>query len=132
MSEEAALRFVPSRVEGLPDVDEVAVHPDRLELRSAGRMVTVRFADIVEWPRPVLLSRWRARFGLRPLGGGRWIVGERDWFHPPSERFFRFATRPPLVVVLPDEPRETDYGRTLFRRVQEVMLRGGFATWDLG
>jgi hypothetical protein len=51
---------------------------------------------------------------------------------PPSERFFRFCTRPRIVVYMPDEARETNYGSTLFRRVQDVMLEGGFHTWDLG
>jgi len=59
------------------------------------------------------------------------LVGERDWFHPPKDRFFAFFTTPRLVVYLCDEPR-TDYGNTLFRRVQEVMRAGGFDTWDLG
>jgi len=63
----------------------------------------------------------------------RWLsVGSRDWFHPPSNRFFRFRTQPPVVVYTPDEPREIAYGSTLFRRVQDVMLKGDFSTWDLG
>ncbi len=129
MSEGSGLRFVPSRVEGLPGVTEVVVYPDRLELLSLGRWASFRFADIAEWPRPAFLWRWLARLGWRP----RWPpVGERDWFHPPSERFFNFFTRPRIVVYLPDEPPEMDYGSTLFRRVQDVMLEGGFSTWDLG
>ena len=40
------LRFVPSAVEGLPGVAEVAVFPDRLELLSEGKWVTVRLLDI--------------------------------------------------------------------------------------
>ena len=70
-----------------------------------------------------------ARAGLRP----RWLpVGERDWFKAKSERFFRFYTWPPIVVYMPEEPAEADYGSTLFRRVQDVLLEGGFVTWDLG
>jgi hypothetical protein len=129
MSGGGGLRFVPSRVEGLPDVTEVGVYPDRLELLSAGRWVSFRFADIAEWPRPAFLWRWLARLGWRP---SRLPVGERDWFHPPSERFFRFSTQPRIVVSMPDEPAETSYGSTLFRRVQDVIQEGGFSTWDLG
>ena len=33
---ETCLRFVPSRVEGLPDASEAAIYPDRLELLCAG------------------------------------------------------------------------------------------------
>jgi hypothetical protein len=129
IAEGGGLRFIPSRVEGLPDVTEITVYPDRLELISAGRRVSIRLADIAAWPPPAFLWRRLARVGWRP----RWLpVGERDWFHPPSGRFFRFYTKPRLVVYMPDEPRETDYGSTLFRRVQDVLLEGGFATWDLG
>jgi hypothetical protein len=129
MAEAGGLRFVPSRVEGLHDVTEVAVHADRLELNSAGRWVAFRFDDIAAWPRPAFLWRWFASLGHRP----RWLpVGERDWFHPPSERFFRFYTQPRIVIYMPDESREMSYGSTLFRRVQDVMLEGGFNTWDLG
>ena len=126
---ERCLRFVPSRVEGLPDVGEVIVRPDRLELLSAGRWVVFRFAEIARWPRPARLWRLLYRLGWRP----RWLpVADRDWFHPPRDRFFRFYTIPPLKVFLADEDREIGYGETLFRRVQEVIGSGGFHTFDLG
>ncbi len=124
-----SVQFVPSRVDGLADVTEVAVYPDRLELVSEGRQISVRLTDIAAWPRPAFLWRRLARLGWRPS----WLpVGERDWFHPPSKRYFRFYTQPPIVIYLPDEPAETDYGSTLFRRIQAVLLEGGFNTWDLG
>lgn len=129
MPEEAGLRFIPSRVEGLPEDAEAAVYPDRLELLSAGQWVVIRFADITAWPRPAFLWRRLARLGWRR----RWLpVGQRDWFHPPSERFFRFDTQPRIVIYMPEEPAGTNYANTLFRRVQDVMLAGGFSTWDLG
>jgi hypothetical protein len=123
-----SLRFVPSRVEGLPAVDEVAVFPDRLELLSAGKWVVIRLADIAEWPRPPRVRRLLARLGWRP----EWLtVADRDWFHAPPDRFFRFFTTPPLVVYMPDEAG-VGYGETVFRRLQEVIGRGGFNTFDLG
>jgi hypothetical protein len=123
------LRFVPSRVEGLPDVSEAIVYPDRLELRSAGEWVVLSFHDMARWPQPVWLRKSLAGFGWRP----RWLpVADRDWFHPPRERFFAFYTRPPVVVFLTDEDRELTYGETLFRRIQDVMLAGGFHSYDLG
>jgi hypothetical protein len=129
MSEGGGLRFVPSRVEGLPAVTEVVVYPDRLELLSAGRWVCFRLEDIATWPNPAFMRRWLARLGWRP----RCVpVGERDWFHAPSERFFRFYTWPQIVVYMPIESAEADYGSTLFRRVQDVLSEGGFRTWDLG
>jgi len=127
MGMEEVLRFVPSR--GVPEVTEAVVLADRLELCSVGKWVCVRFADIAAWPRPAWLWRLLARFGWRP----RFLmVGERDWFHPPSARYFRFFTSPRIVVCMPEEAKETDYASTWFRRVQDVMRRGGFDTWDLG
>ena len=126
---EPGLRFVPSRVEGLPAVTEAMVLPDQLELCSEGKWVCFRFAEMADWPRPVWLWRLLVRCGWQR----RLVpVGERDWFHPPLGRFFRFFTSPCIIVYLPDEARETEYGGTWFRRVQDVMLRGGYTTWDLG
>jgi hypothetical protein len=47
---------------------------------------------------------------------------------PPADRFFRFFTSPPIVVNRPDEPAVTRYSETWFRRVQDIMSRGGFNT----
>jgi hypothetical protein len=127
---ENSLRFVPSAVQGLPTVTEMAVFPDRLELLSAGVLVDIRFLKIARWYRLGWLYRPLARLGLGVRG--RPSVADRDWFHPPSERFFRFFTEPPLTVYLPDEPPDTSYGQTMFRRVQSVMAVGGFSTFDLG
>ena len=128
MSADAVLRFVPSRVEGLPDVSEVVVRPDRLEVASAGRQVVFRFEDIAQWPRPRRLRRWLAQLGWRP----RWLpVADRDWFHRPPDRFFRFYTDPAVTVFMPvAEPFE--YKRSTFYRMREVIHSGGFGTFDLG
>lgn len=45
MASTGGLRFVPSRVDGLPDVTDVAVFPDRLELLSAGKWVVIRLLE---------------------------------------------------------------------------------------
>src|SRR5262245_35982408 len=128
MSTGPHLRFAPSRVEGLPDVTEVAVFPDRIELLSGGRWVVFRFWDIARWPRPAWLWRLLARAGWRR----HWpMVGDRDWFHRPPDRFFGFFTTPKVVVYMPDE-RGVGYGQTCFHRLQEVVMAGGYATFDLG
>jgi hypothetical protein len=127
---ETSLRFVPSAVEGLPDVSEVALFPDRLELLSAGKPVVIRLLDIARWHRHGWLYRPLARLGLGVRGYPS--VADRDWFHPPAGRFFRFFTAPPVTVFMPDEPPEASYGQTLFRRVQDVLAAGGFGTHDLG
>ena len=127
---EGCLRFVPSRVSGLPDVTEAVVFPDRLELLSEGRWIVIRFLDIAGWYRLGWLFRPLAWCGGPVLG---WpAVADRDWFHPPAERFFRFFTTPPVTVFMPDEARETSYAHTTFRRVQDQLAKGGFGTFDLG
>ena len=124
-----SLQFVPSRVEGQPKVTEVAVFSDRLELCSAGKWLSLPFVEMVEWPQPKWFWQLMAWLGWKR----RFLaVGERDWFHPPKNRFFRFFSSPPVVVYMPEEPADSSYGNTLFRRVQEIMRRGGFSTWDLG
>ena len=127
---ENTLRFVPSAVVGLPGVAEVALFPDRLELLSAGRWIEIRFLDVARWNGFGWLFCPLARLGWRVCG---WpSVADRDWFHPPAERYFRFYTKPTITVYLPEEPRETPYLQTIFRRVQNVISLGGFTTQDLG
>ncbi|MDB5342633.1 MAG: hypothetical protein JWP89_1010 [Schlesneria sp.] len=125
-----SLRFIPSAVEGLPGVTEVAVHPDRLELLSEGEWVVVRFLDIAQWYRLGWLYWPLARLGFRVRGFPS--VADRDWFHPPAGRFFRFFSVPPVTVRMPDESPETTYGQTMFRKVQDVLAVGGYGTVDLG
>jgi hypothetical protein len=129
VNEERTLRFVPSRVEGLPDVAEVAVFPDRLELESAGRRSVYPFAAMARWPWPAWLWRLLFRLGLRTR---RPPVADRDWFHPPPDRFFAFYTTPRLVVYMPPEEPAMGYADTYFVRVQRVIGAGGFSTFDLG
>lgn len=127
---EEPLQFVPSAVEGIPSVTEAKVYPDRLELRSEGAWVVIRFLDIARWHRFGWLHRPLARLGLGVCG---WpSVADRDWFHPPAGRFFRFFTTPPITIFMPDESHETSYGQTMFRRVQDVLATGGYGTFDLG
>jgi hypothetical protein len=128
MNSAPVLRFAPSRVEGLENVEEVVCHPDRLEVLAAGTSITIRFADIARWPNPRWLSRAVHRLGWkRP-----WLpVADRDWFHPPRDRFFRFYTKPPIVVYMPvDDPYPRD--ESTFGHLQEVLAAGGFSTFDLG
>jgi hypothetical protein len=78
----------------------------------AGERVVIRFEDIARWPRPRWLWKLAWRFFRRP----RWLpVGDRDWFHAPADRFFRFFTEPPLTVYMPlDEPSsraDSNFGR---------------------
>ena len=123
-------RFIPSAVDGLPNVSEAVVYPDRLELLSDGKWVVIRFLQIARWHRHGWLYRPLARLGLGVRG---WpMTADRDWFHPPAERFFRFYTAPPITVYMPAEPSQMSYNQTAFRRLQDVLATGGFGTVDLG
>src|SRR5579884_4227407 len=125
----SSFRFVPSRVQGLPDVSEAAVFPDRLELRSGSQWVVFPFASIARWPRPFWLWRELSRVGLRP----RWLpVADRNWFCPPADRFFVFYTSPPVTVCMPNDEPSEGYAETYFVRVQQVIKAGGFSTVDVG
>ena len=130
MTTEGSLRFVPSDVRGLPTVTEAVVFPDRLELLSEGKWIVIRFLDIARWYRRGWLWYPLARLGCGIHG--RPSVADRDWFHPPSGRYFEFYTEPAIVVFMPDESRVLGYGETMFRRVQAVIGIGGFCTFDLG
>lgn len=127
---DTGIRFVPTSVIGLSDVTEVTVHPDRLELLSEGAWIVVRFRDIAQWYRRSWLYRPLARLGLGAFG--RPSVADRDWFHPPSERFFRFYTVPDITIFMPDEPADKGYPETIFYQVHRVIAAGGFSTEDLG
>src|SRR5262249_13452678 len=126
---ENTLRFVPSRVEGLPSVTEVIIFPDRLELFSADAWEAVPFLSIARWNQPAWLNRPLARLGIVRCCPS---VADRDWFHAPAERFFRFYTQPTITIYLTAEPDDLAYAQTMFRRVQEVIEAGGYATLDLG
>lgn len=127
--DEHGFRFSPSRVEGMEDVSQVVVYATRLEILQGQQMISIDFLDIAEWPRPRSLFQGLARLGLRSR---LLMVGERDWFKPPTERFIRFYTAPHITVYMPEEPPGTDVPDTVFRRIQYVMMDGGFGTYDLG
>jgi hypothetical protein len=129
MEDEACIRFIPSRVDGLPDVTDVAVFPDRLEVNSAGRWSVFPFVQIAKWPSPAWF--WQLLYHLRGRRH-RLPVGDRDWFHPPPDRFIAFYTTPKLVIYMPKDEMQGPYQETVFTRVQEVIAVGGFGTFDLG
>lgn len=121
-----SVRFVPSRVEGLPGVTCVVVHSDRIELESEGAWRSFAFSAM-GCPTS-LLGRL-----LRPLGVrvGCYVIGARDCFHEPRDQFFRFDASPPFTVFLEDaaEGRE----RELFARIRDcINLSGRYVTDDLG
>jgi hypothetical protein len=122
------IRFIPSRAEGLPDVREVVVHPDRLEVNTAGRWVEFRFRQIGRRQESRAWSLFKRLIGRWPRSV---MVADRDWFHAPRDRYFLWYTNPPLKTCMPeDEPVERM--SSFFYRVQAVLGSGGYATFDLG
>lgn len=128
---ESRLRFTPSAVRGLRNVTEVNFSTQRLELVSNHNVVVIRYLDIAKW-----YCRWGKVYrSLARVGGpilGRPYIADRDWFHPPAKRFFRFYTSRPITIFMPDESRELPYEETMFRRVQNIIQCGGVLTYDLG
>ena len=104
------LRFVPSRVEGLAAASQVVVFPGRLELVSDGKSVVIRFAKIARWPGFGVLWRPLARLGMVR---GFACVADRDWFHMPADRYFRFYTEPAITVFMPLTSGGTPVSRTV-------------------
>jgi hypothetical protein len=122
------LRFIPSSAEGLPDVREIVVYPDRLEVNTAGQWVTFSFRQIGRRQESRLLSFLKRFVGRYPYPV---MVADRDWFHRPRDRFFLWYTNPPLKTCMPeDEPQ--DRLSSNFFRVQGVLRAGGYASFDLG
>jgi hypothetical protein len=126
---EQCLRFVPSRVEGVAAVSEVVVFPDRLELITNGKPVVVRFADIAHWPRLGALWGPLARLGIVR---GFACVADRDWFHMPADRYFRFYTEPAITVFMPQEPAALGFATSTFCKVNMLIMSRGYSTMDLG
>ena len=128
MHRQVPVRFTPSRAQGLPDVQEVIVYPDRIEVETAGRRVTFAFADVARPQEPRVLSFLKRLIGKPPWPG---LVADRDWFHPPKERFFLWYTDPPLKTCMPADETQ-DYDTSYFSRIRQVVQSGGFWTYDLG
>jgi hypothetical protein len=127
MPDRSPVRFVPSRVEGPPDVSEVAVFPDRVEIHCAGTWRALRFQDFARWPVPGWWWRFLFSMGIRK----RLVpIADRDWCRAPRDRFFSFYTVPRIVVYMPEHESE-DYGQSVFFRVKEAVESAGFGSVDL-
>src|SRR4051812_8970329 len=95
------VRFTPSRVEGAAGaVVEVAVFPDRIEMRGAdGGLTNLPLSAIAPPPEP-------------PTVFGRFLPGRAErqpvaavWFSPEryEDSYIRFRSTPPLSVYMPAE-----------------------------
>ena len=109
------VHFRPSRVEGLADVDEVRVHPDRLELRSGGEWISTAFLSFAPG---------------READSRRVPIGELHFDKSDyAQSHFVFYTTPRIAIYMPaDGP--VAYPDSCFWRVQEVIGAGGFRLYD--
>ena len=124
---DGVVSLVPSHCEGLPDVREVVVRPDCLEVNSEGNRITFPFSKIGRRQESALRSFIKRLVGRRPFA---LLVGERDWCRPPSERYFVWYTTPPVKTYMPDD-EGTSYSESYFPRIHEVMAGGLYGTFDL-
>lgn len=124
---ELCVRFTPSKVEGLRDVSEVAVWPDRLEVRTSIRWSTYAFSTFAEPCEPRVVGRLRHLLGLRRCAGR---VAESSFSrHRYEDSYVTFLTQPRLRVYMPPGG-PTGYPDSLFWRIEQTIRRGGFAVSD--
>ena len=126
MSSPLSVSFRPSRVEGIEGVTEVQVSRAHLDLLVAGVWLRLPFRAFRSPREGRVVGAFRRLLGRTPR-----LVGERDWFHPAGEKFFRWYTSPPITTFLPASG-DQDWSKSLFLRVQEVLWAGNCGTFDLG
>ncbi|PQO38718.1 hypothetical protein C5Y96_02220 [Blastopirellula marina] len=122
------ITFTPSRVEWFTDVTSVTVWPTGLQVETPDGTQSFRFEEIGKIQESGIMRFMRKLGGAKPFG---MLVADRDWFHPPQDRFFRFYTDPPMKVYMPSDDT-VGYEESVFFRVQAVIRCGGYETFDLG
>jgi hypothetical protein len=123
-----SITFVPSRVDGLDAVSRVKIRPSQIEFEMPDSRRVFAFKSISR-PQESWLSSFLKRLTFRrPYPR---VIADRDWFHAPPDRFFRFYTTPPITVYMPaDDVHE--HAQSHFGRIQQVIRSGRFATFDMG
>lgn len=122
---ESVVRFVPPEVEGLSGVEEVAIHPDRVEVLANGAPVIVRFSDIARRQESVV-DRWLKWLLGRPPYP--LVVGEREFCT--ERRYVTFFANPRLKIHTPPD-HDADYTDTYLFRIEAILRHGGYMTDDL-
>jgi hypothetical protein len=118
---EPSVRFVPSRVEGVSGVSEVAIFPNRLEVRGEHRWVTVPFADFA------IGGEKRGLFNPNPRRGrvARIYFSKERY----ADSHVRFLTDPPITIYMPANG-PTHFPDSAFWRLQQVICSGGYQVQD--
>jgi hypothetical protein len=123
-----SITFIPSRVDGLEAVSRVTIRLSQIEFETPDSRHVFAFKAISRPQESWLASLVKRMTFRRPYPH---TIAERDWFHAPPDRFFRFYTTPPITVYMPTDEAE-DFGRGCFHRIQNVIRSGGLTTLDLG
>ncbi len=118
-------RFAPAEVLGLQDVTEVAIYPDRVELCCAGDWRRFNYKTFARRQEAAAVNWFKRLFRCRaaPL-----VVGEREFCT--ERRYVLFFTEPAIRIFTPPD-FDLPYGETYICRINEVLRRGGYATFDL-
>ena len=120
--------FAPSRVDGLENVKKVIVYRYKIKLETPEKTFVYRFGRIATWPDPAWLNQIRALLGTPP----KWLpVADRDSFHAPPDRFFRFYTKPPIKIFMPINDKN-NLEESTYWKVREILWQGGYNSSDLG
>jgi len=122
------ITFTPSRVDWTSDISLVTVWPNRLTVETVDGEQEFLFEQIGKIQESGIMRFMRRLGGAKQFG---LLVADRDWFHPPQDRYFRFYTDPPMTVYMPADDA-ADYEESVFFRVQAVIRCGGFETYDVG
>ena len=124
-TDEESVRFVPAGVVGLEDVTEVAIFPNRLEVKVKGKLLTFVFDSFAKRQQNAFTFRMMRLFGraTEPL-----LVGEREFCT--DRRYVTFHTTPNLKIHTPPDP-PNNYAGTYLARINAILHRGGYATHDL-
>jgi hypothetical protein len=127
VSNEECVRFVPAAVEGMNDVAEVAIFPDRLEVYVSGTWQVLKY-DVAAMRWLWAPINWVFRLLDARTGRALMMVGEREFCT--DKRYFLFFTRPKLKIYTPIE-HDLPYTETYSFRITQILLRGGYSTYDL-
>ena len=122
------ITLIPSRVDWTTEVTSVTVWPFRLDVETTEGTQEFSFDAIGKIQESAIMRFMKGLLGAKQRGT---LVADRDWFHPPQDRFFCFYTDPPMKIYMPSDDT-VEYEESVFFRVQAVIRSGGFETFDLG
>jgi hypothetical protein len=117
------VRFVPSRVEGVSGVCEVAVFPDRLEVLGERGWVAVSFADFAKGAQKSWLLNRKPKLGRV----GAILYSTQRY----GDSHVRFLTDPPITIYMPANG-PTQFPHSVFWQIQRTIRSGRYELIDLG